>query len=168
MTADPATPAAKAQKTPAATLTTASVTLTDAEVNYLIQMREEEKLARDVYITISQKYADPIFSKIAESEQQHFAAIGTLIARYGVADPAAHDTVGSFTVQEFADLYAQLTAQGAGSLTSAMNVGVTIETMDIADLRDALAATSRRDITRVSSNLLLASMSHLQAFLSHL
>lgn len=163
--------AAKGQKAPAAastTVATAAVALSDDEVYYLIHMREEEKLARDVYITLSQTYADPVFANIAESEQRHFDAIGALIARYGVADPAADGTVGSFTVPEFAELYAQLTAQGSATLVDAMNVGVTIEKMDIADLGAAMAATSRADITRVYSNLLLASMSHLQAFLSHL
>ena len=33
-----------------------TATLTDAEIDHITYMREEEKLARDVYLTLSEKY----------------------------------------------------------------------------------------------------------------
>ncbi len=160
--------AAKGQKTLAISSATATVTLTDAEVYYLTHMREEEKLARDVYTTLNDTYGVTVFSQIIPSEQRHFDAVGTLIARYGVTDPAADATVGVFTVDEFIELYPSLVNQGYLSLGEAMCVGVEIEEIDIADLTAAMAVTTRPDILSVYNNLLSASLNHLASFQSHL
>jgi len=147
---------------------TVGLSLSDTEQQYLIQMREEEKLARDVYTTLYQKWGVLVFDNIADSEQNHFAAIGRLLARYAVPDPVTNDAVGSFSNPDLKKLYEDLTARGSSSLTEAMYVGATIEEMDIVDLMEALAATNKRDITNVYSNLLQGSMNHLRTFVSHL
>jgi hypothetical protein len=147
---------------------TSTAPLTDKEKAYLILMREEEKLARDVYITLFEKWDVLVFDNIAESEQRHYEAIKTLLVRYGVPDPVTSDEVGSFTNGELASLYTQLTDEGDDSIAEAMRVGATIEELDIVDLKDALAETKKIDITNVCSNLLLGSMNHLRAFVSHL
>lgn len=158
--------AAKGQKAHAVS-TTATVTLTDTEVYYLTHMREEEKLARDVYTTLNEKWGVTVFSKIIPSEQRHFDAVGTLIDRYGVTDPAPDPTVGVFT-EEFSGVYESLVNTGLSSLGDAMCVGVTIEEIDIKDLTLAMANTTRPDILNVYNNLLAASLNHLAAFQSHL
>jgi hypothetical protein len=147
---------------------TSTAPLTDVEKDYLIFMREEEKLARDVYITLFEKWGVLAFDNIADSEQRHYEAIKTLLDRYGVTDPVTSDEVGSFTNGELASLYPQLIAKGYGSIVDAMIVGATIEELDIIDLKDVLAETKKIDITNVYSNLLLGSMNHLRAFVSHL
>lgn len=147
---------------------TSTAPLTDVEKDYLIFMREEEKLARDVYITLFEKWGVLVFDNIADSEQRHYEAIKTLLDRYGVTDPVVSDEVGSFTNGELASLYPQLIAKGYGSVVDAMYAGATIEELDIVDLKDALAKTKKIDITNVYSNLLLGSMNHLRAFVSHL
>lgn len=58
------------------------------EVKWLEFMREEEKLAFDVYTALYQKWNLVVFKNIAASEENHFNTIGTLLTRYGVADPA--------------------------------------------------------------------------------
>lgn len=158
--------AAKGQKAHAVS-TTATVTLTDDEVSYLTHMRQEEKLARDVYTTLNGTYGVTVFSKIIPSEQRHFDAIGTLIDRYGVTDPAPNPAVGVFT-GEFSEVYQTLVDTGLSSLGDAMCVGVTIEEIDITDLTAAMANTTRPDILNVYNNLLAASLNHLAAFHSHL
>ena len=45
--------------------------LTDEEIAGLKLMREEEKLARDVYMVLYEQWNLPIFSNIANSEQAH-------------------------------------------------------------------------------------------------
>jgi len=147
---------------------TAGQPLTATEQQYLIQMREEEKLARDVYTTLYEKWGVLVFDNISGSEQNHFDAIGTLIVRYGVPDPVTSDAVGSFSNSDMAELYTDLIMRGSASLTEAMYVGATIEEMDIVDLKEALATTKKVDLTNVYSNLLLGSMNHLRAFVSHL
>jgi hypothetical protein len=147
---------------------TTGQSLSTTEQQYLVQLREEEKLARDVYITLYQRWGILVFDNIADSEQNHFNAMGTLIIRYGVTDPVTNDAVGSFSNPEIGKLYADLTTRGSISLTEAMFVGATIEDMDIIDLKEALATTKKVDITNVYSNLLLGSMNHLRTFVSHL
>jgi hypothetical protein len=53
--------------------------LTDAEIAGLKLMREEEKLARDVYMELYDKWNLPIFNNIANSEQTHTDAVKTLL-----------------------------------------------------------------------------------------
>ena len=71
--------------------------LTDEEIGYITYIREEEKLARDVYITLYELYpAATIFETISESEQRHMDAIQSLIAKYELTDPVEGLLVGKF------------------------------------------------------------------------
>ena len=142
----------------------AAVQLTEAEEHHILYMREEEKLARDVYLTLYELWGAEIFANISESEQRHMDAIKRLITRYGLVDPAFDDAIGIFTNQDFAVLYDQLVADGSVSLEDALNVGVLIEELDIADLNQALLETSQRTVQRVFLNLLDGSYNHLDAF----
>ena len=138
--------------------------LTPDEEAGLLQLREEEKLARDIYIKMYALYGKRIFSNIIESEQRHMDAVKGLLDRYNLDDPAAGNDVGVFTSQEIQRLFDDLLARGIVSLAEAMEVGVDIEKLDIADLEKALSETTRRDITRVYENLLAGSYNHLEAF----
>ena len=138
--------------------------LTAEEEMHILHMREEEKLARDVYREFGTLYDCPIFSKIAAAEQRHMDAVGMLIARYGLVDPIASDESGTFTNPVFAELYDAFLLAGTGSLLDALDVGVQIEELDIADLEDALDATTKTDLQWVFENLLAASNNHLLAF----
>jgi hypothetical protein len=142
--------------------------LTGDEIDWLTYMREEEKLARDVYLFLYDTWGSPIFSKISASEQTHMAAIKTLLDRFGVPDPAAGKEAGEFSAPELQALYDDLIAQGGVSLVEALKVGVFIEETDIEDLNDAKASTSRKAIKTVYSNLLQGSLNHLKAFVSKL
>lgn len=138
--------------------------LTDAERAALSYMREEEKLAHDVYATLYTKYGSFVFNNIAQGELRHTDAIKILLDRYGIADPAAGKAVGEFSDPQLQALYNLLVAQANISLSAAMQVGVTIEQTDIADLKTHLTETSKTDIQRVYNNLLRASQNHLRAF----
>ncbi len=142
--------------------------LTADEIYWLKYMREEEKLARDVYVFLYDRWGSPIFSNISVSEQKHMDAIKTLLDRYGIPDPAAGKAPGDFTNDELKTLYYNLTEQGKVSLVEALKVGVFIEETDIADLNKGIASTRRRDIRTVYSNLLQGSLNHLDAFCSNL
>jgi len=149
-------------------LTATSAPLTAEEIKWLVYMREEEKLARDVYRFLYQKWNLTVFDRIQESENRHFGAVGTLLARYGAPDPAANDVAGLFSDPKLAALYADLTAKGSLSVKDALDVGVWIEKADIADLEDALKGATKLDIKRVYTNLLDGSLSHLEAFEANL
>lgn len=138
--------------------------LTADEEKTLVFMREEEKLARDVYQILAAKWNLRIFSNIAKSEQRHFDSVGVLLERYGVKDPAAATPAGVYSDTRLAALYAELVAKGSLSLKDALEVGVLIEKTDIADLENALKTTSKLDIKNVYTNLLAGSLSHQEAF----
>ena len=142
--------------------------LSENEAAGLIYMREEEKLARDVYVTLYQQWGSPLFNNIANSEATHTSAIKVLLDRYGIADPAAGNGVGEFTDPTLQKLYDQLVAQGSQSLVDALKVGAAIEEIDILDLQTRLAQTADADIELVYGNLLKGSRNHLRAFTSTL
>jgi hypothetical protein len=146
---------------PAAAATTP---LTADEIAGLIFMREEEKLAHDVYLTLYQQWGLAIFNNIANSEATHMASVKTLLDRYGLTDPAAGNSVGEFENAELQALYNQLIAQGRQSLSAALKVGGAIEEIDILDLKERLATTTRSDIRQVYTSLLNGSYNHLRAF----
>lgn len=144
----------------------AATSLSAQEAAGLQYMREEEKLARDVYRVFDAQYGDQaaIFANIAKSESTHALAIKRLLVRYGVTDPVQTDVPGVFKNAELQELYDALVAQGSASFKDALQVGVVIEKLDISDLTEGRAEMTRTDIKRVYGNLLRASERHLVAF----
>jgi len=151
---------------PGGTCTTCTFdgTLTDAEKADLLWMREEEKLARDVYTTLYEKYKALVFKNISKSEQAHMNSLLYLINGYKLVDPVKSDEVGKFTDPAFTGLFADLVAKGSVSLTEAYKVGADIEILDIKDLKGATGETDKANIQRVYTNLSKASEAHLKAF----
>jgi hypothetical protein len=145
----------------------ASGNLDANETAALLYMREEEKLAHDVYLTLSAKWGTSIFQNISRSEQTHTDAVKTLIERYNLSDPASN-TVGVFTNPDLQSLYTSLVAQGSRSLSEALKVGAAIEEIDILDLEKYLSQTDNADIQQVFTNLKSGSYNHLLAFTSTL
>ena len=139
-------------------------TLSAEEAAGLIFMREEEKLAHDVYVTFYQQYGLSIFDNIANSEAMHMSSVKTLLDRYGIADPVAGKAAGVFADASLQALYNQLVAQGRQSLSAALKVGGAIEEIDILDLKERLATTTHSDIQQVYTSLLNGSYNHLRAF----
>jgi hypothetical protein len=138
--------------------------VSEAEEADLSYMRQEEKLARDVYATLYEQWRLPAFNNISASEQQHMDAIKTILDKYSLADPVTSDAAGDFQNQALTALYGQLVEQGMDSLVEAIKVGIQIEELDIADLEAALTRTDNQDIQTVYQNLLAGSRNHLRAF----
>ncbi len=131
----------------------------------LTHMRDEERLARDLYAAIAKQYDNAApFSMITVSEQRHYDSVGVLLARYGVADPSVGKAAGTYSDPELQKLYDTLWAKAKTSLKDAYAVGVAVENQDIADLKKAMAATDAADIDRVYANLERGSEMHLQSF----
>lgn len=137
------------------------------EVAYLMWLREEEKLARDVYLGLFERWKAPEFSNIARSEQRHFDAIGANIAMLGQPDPALA-AVGQFANPDLQALYDSLLESGSLTYGDALRVGATIEDVDIRDLLDAIDATNNPALRRAYSALLEASKNHLRAYVARL
>jgi hypothetical protein len=143
--------------------------LSQGEIDGLIFMREEEKLARDVYIAMYDKWGKRVFNNISESEQRHMDAIKTLLDRYELDDPVGIDSIGVFKNETLQDLYNTLIEQGRVALIEALKVGALIEEIDILDIQNQLDEhVDNQDVTFVYKNLLKGSRNHLRAFVRNL
>jgi hypothetical protein len=139
--------------------------LSTEEVAGLLFMREEEKLAHDVYVALFGLWGAQVFTNIADSETQHTEAVRQLILSHGLEDPAATTPPGVFVNDDLQALYNQLVAQGTPSLIEALKVGCLIEEKDIQDIELKKAEVADEpDIVQVYDNLLCGSRNHLRAF----
>ncbi len=138
--------------------------LSDAEILDIKYLREEEKLARDVYLALGEIWDVPIFANIAQAESRHMAAVEQLIDRYGLEDPVGDHDRGEFEDESLAGLYQQLVDAGSVSLLDAYKVGAKIEEMDIDDLQQASLETERAEMERLYESLERGSRNHLRAF----
>jgi len=140
--------------------------LDDIEREGILYMREEEKLARDAYSQLYEIWGTNTFNNIGSSEQTHMDALESLIKRYNLIDPAKDKGIGQFTNQELQQLYDELVEQGSKSEIDALKVGAAIEEIDIIDIEEYVAQTSKQDIITVYENLLKGSRNHLRSFVS--
>lgn len=139
---------------------------TPAEQEALAYMREEERLAEDVYRALGAKWNLPVFTNIAAAEATHTSSVKALLDRYQLPDPSAGRAAGSYANATIAGLYTTLVAQGSTSLVDALKVGAAIEDLDIADLQ--ARASTKADIALVFANLEKGSRNHLRSFTSQL
>ena len=146
------------------TTTLSAATLTPEEIDSLAYMREEEKLAMDVYNALYATWGTPVFDSIALSESAHTTAVLTLINQYSLPDPAATNPPGVYLDASLQALHDQLVAQGMSSEVEALRVGALIEETDIKDIRERMALTDEAPILKVYDNLLCGSRNHLRSF----
>ena len=141
--------------------------LSDSELEGLLHMREEEKLAHDIYVTLYNKWNLPIFQNISNSENTHTQAVKNLLDLYKVPDPA-NSSLGVFTNQDIQKLYNDLVAKGSLSTIDALYVGITIEDLDIRDLENYISQTNNSNIKIVYENLMKGSRNHMRSFYSQI
>ena len=139
------------------------VGLSVAEAEDLVYMREEEKLAHDVYVTFHEQWGLQVFANIAESETTHTETVKALLDKYGLTDLAL-DQAGAFTNTNLQALYDQLVERGMASSMEALHVGALIEEVDMADLQHAIDNATHDDIITVYENLLKGSRNHLRSY----
>lgn len=137
--------------------------LLENELSVLQKMKEEEKLARDVYAALFQKWANPVFSRISTAENNHLYALVSLLNYYGAADTIVAEA-GVFQNPAVQTLYTDLVTTGSLSLEKAFSVGALIEEMDIKDLQESSLVTTNTNILLVFENLERGSRNHLRSF----
>ncbi len=144
--------------------------LSVAEQESLAFMREEEKLAQDVYVHLDGLWRGytRVFGNIAESESTHTETVRQLLVRYSLPDPATSLASGVFHDLKLQALYNQLVAAGSVSLIEGLKVGAAIEEIDMIDINSALLEVDNQDITLVYQSLLKGSRNHLRSFVSNL
>jgi hypothetical protein len=142
--------------------------LTEQEKSDLIFLRQEEKLAHDVYVYAYQKHAHFVFNNISNSEQTHIDSMTALLSKYNVVNPAAGMANGVFADNDLQVLYNQLIAKVDLSLIDALEVGATVEDLDISDIDRFYANTTKADILKVYDVLNCGSRNHLRGFTGQL
>lgn len=162
-------PAGKGPGSGGGTITIIGGELTDENIiSGLVWVREEEKLARDTYITLFGKWDAKIFDNISRAEQQHMDSMLLILDAYGITDPVTSNEIGAFSDKILDDLYDQLISDGSGSLLDALHVGAFIEELDISDIRIALEDITQTDIRQVYESLLAGSYNHLRSFVGQI
>ena len=143
-----------------------TTTLSAQEIATLEFMREEEKLARDVYLTLNEYWGTQtaVFANIAESEQQHTSTVEFLLDKYDLDDPVVRDEICVFVNPQLQALYDSLVEKGTASMIDGLYVGALIEEKDMQDILAAIEETDERPIILGYSNLLDGSKNHLRAF----
>jgi hypothetical protein len=137
---------------------------TAEEAADMLFMREEEKLARDVYLTLYDAWRLAPFANISVSEQKHMNAMLLLLRKYRLPDPAVGNAIGEFTDRELQKLYDKLVADGMRSAEEALQVGGLIEEVDMEDIQSAIDRSTQSDIDAVYEKLMCGSRNHLRAF----
>ena len=130
-------------------------------------MREEEKLARDVYNHLYDKWNLNVFKNIAKSEQEHMDA---LLGEVDVCkfDDSVLPEDGKFNNSHIQDLYDALIVKGDLSLIDALEVGATIEDVDIFDLDNFSTKTENETLLDIYGKLTCGSRNHMRAFTGQL
>ncbi len=143
--------------------------LSEEEVVELTYMREEEKLARDVYLEMNRLWYDTnIFSNIATSEQRHMDTMKKMLDKYGLYDPALGAEEGEFENDLLQDKYYELISDGSASYIAGLLVGGFIEELDMIDIQEAIDVTEHLDLINAYLHLLEGSKNHLRAFVGAL
>jgi hypothetical protein len=143
--------------------------LDQATIDAVTLLREEEKLARDVYLAFTAMYDLPVFPNIARSEQHHMDLVAMILDRYELPDPAALMGIGEFSDPWVQDLYDDLTLMGSNSLIDALIAGATIEDVDIYHLEHILEhQPSFDDINLIVQNMVAGSRNHMRGFIGAL
>lgn len=161
------------------------------EITHLVFMREEEKLARDVYTKLGSMYPNSVvFGNIDDSEQRHTTAVKNMIEKYGYDDPNTNDNLGIFTGDDygwyFTEKYHLLVERASISELEALYVGAFIEELDMMDINQCpqvivdtdngindvsecgRIATDNPDIDNLYGNLLDGSDSHMEAYVKNI
>lgn len=132
----------------------------------LVFMRQEEKLAGDVYAALYDAWGLQIFANIERSELHHQAQVAAMLEQLAIEDPVATMAQGTFANADIQALYDELVARGSTSVEEALRVGALIEELDISDLRARSSEVA--EIDALYSRLEAASQNHLRAFVRNL
>ncbi len=170
--------------------------LDNGETHHLVFMREEEKLARDVYMTMQDLYPnEAVFANIGDnSEQTHTDTVRDMLEKHNIADPNPDanllpDAIGVFTGDDygwyFTEKFDLLTNWGAQSVLDALYVGAFIEELDMLDIigcpkvivetdngigagQCGLEYTDEADLQTMYTHLVDGSKDHLRSYVKNI
>lgn len=144
-----------------------ATTLSADERQRILFIKEEEKAARDLYLSLYSQENLSIFQSIAQSEQRHMDSVKVLIDIFDLQD-TVQEARGAFTNQSVKNLYDDLLQKGLKSPDDALRAGAFFEETSIIDLRRGLSDTKNQNIISVYEGLLTGSEKHLRSYVNAL
>ena len=159
--------------------------LTKDDKNAIAYMWNEEKLAKDIYMTLYNLYSDNPSAKVlynisTRSESKHQKMVEYLAQKYdlNITNPPTYAKhydenelkkygVGEFSLDEIQNLYNTLYEKGSKSIQDALEVGCVVEVTDVNDLNERIAeanASGALDLVTVFEKLRRVSYNHYWAF----
>ena len=96
--------------------------LTENDKAGLIKLREEEKLAFEVYSFLDEMWDHHVFNNIKQSEARHGELLKGLLDQFSIKDPYIA-TKGQYANTQMQKLYQDLTTKGSKSLITASTIG---------------------------------------------
>ena len=142
--------------------------LTDQEKESVTYIYELEKLARDVYKYLYEKWGNPVLNVISGSEQSHMDIMKEIMDKYILADPVAGKGNGEFSKDDLRQMYLGLIEQGSVSEVSALSTAAELEELDILDIAEASAVTDKFELVSAFNKLTEGSQNHLGIFVARL
>ena len=155
------------EKTTTSPAATGAATLTWREKKGMLFIWEEEKAARDLYMSLYDKNNLSIFMNLVRSEQSHMDQAKAIIDKYGLTIPG-NDERGMFQNQTLQKIHDDLLSEGLKSDQDALEASATFEEISIMDLEKEISATKTEDIRIVYQGLLAGSRKHLRSYVSDL
>ena len=143
-----------------------SLDLSQLDIDSLIHMYQDEKLAMDVYSVLAEEYGSYIFDRISDAEERHLSVVEDTLVSNGInIDDLQSLNTGEFVEEGLQSLYDSLIEEGLTSYNDALNVGVQIEEFDIVDLQNLESNIDvNATLVGIYTNLESASFNHLYAF----
>ncbi len=142
---------------------TAAAALTAGERDGILFIREEERMAEDLYLELYKMVLLPIFLNVADSEQIHMDSVKILMDRYGLEDPVG-DGNGVYANETLQKMYDDLLESGGKSPEDALKAAALVEETSVHDLEVQISNTDKPDIRSVYGGLLMGSEKHLRSF----
>jgi len=141
--------------------------LTAREVQGILFIREEEKVARDLYLSLFDEVNLTVFIDLAKSEQSHMDSAKIPIEKYGLKDPVIEQR-GVFSNETLKMLYSDLLASGKRSAKDALEAAATFEEISIIDLEKEIDASQNEEVKVIYEGLLAGSRKHLRTYVRDL
>lgn len=138
--------------------------LLQSDTDALLFMLEEEKLARDTYEFLGNQWGITQFINIKKSEQSHMNAVINLLEFNNIAYTIL--PYGEFKDKTLQDYYNLFIENGQISPSNALQIGATIEDLDIVDLQEYIDHTKNASLISVFESLKCGSGNHLRSFVS--
>ncbi|SFZ97799.1 Uncharacterized protein MJ0754 [hydrothermal vent metagenome] len=139
----------------------------DEQKDEIFYIYQEEKLARDAYITLGKLYPkENTFKSIQVSEQRHIDSARGLCEKYEIdISDVDEDSVGNFVIDVLQELYNTVIDEGRKGLLEALKMGELIEITDIDDLQRIIDNFYMPDdVITVYEKLKEGSYNHLESF----